>query len=257
MRPAGRAAFAARTEPRPGCTPTSGHRVTREETARFRADEAAWADWQRRSASYRRTATHWIDGGQAGIDARAPAPTLIEDSRAGRPLKQLSCDRKSGQERGRRSPTRWHDLGALDLGDAFEPRAAEAIVGSGLHRLSCRRRGRARGSMAEAAEVLLALGARRRLDGAGVCHAGPRGRGAARRGGRAGGAPGRRLSGDRRGRGAAQQRRDRGRRRVAVTWRDPGDDRRGRASRRVAADRGEDLDHVAPEPDPRLRLAPR
>jgi len=55
-------------------------------------------------------------------------------------------------------------LRALDLGDAFEPRAAEAIVGSGLHRLVAPASAGGLGvRMAEAADVLLALGA---VDGA-------------------------------------------------------------------------------------------
>ncbi len=51
-------------------------------------------------------------------------------------------------------------LRGLDLGDAFEPRAAVAIVESGLHRLCVPvEAGGLGASMAEAAEVLLALGA--------------------------------------------------------------------------------------------------
>jgi alkylation response protein AidB-like acyl-CoA dehydrogenase len=51
-------------------------------------------------------------------------------------------------------------LRALDLGDAFEPRAAKAIVGAGLHRLCVPTYAGGLGaSMAEAAEVLMALGA--------------------------------------------------------------------------------------------------
>jgi alkylation response protein AidB-like acyl-CoA dehydrogenase len=54
-------------------------------------------------------------------------------------------------------------LRALDLGDAFEPRAAEAIVGSGLHRLVVPVAAGGLGArMVESAEVLMALGA---LDG--------------------------------------------------------------------------------------------
>jgi alkylation response protein AidB-like acyl-CoA dehydrogenase len=52
------------------------------------------------------------------------------------------------------------ELGALDLGDAFDPRAAAAIVEAGLHRLCVPvEAGGLGASMAEAAEVLLALGA--------------------------------------------------------------------------------------------------
>ena len=63
--------------------------------------------------------------------------------------------------------TRWRTrssaLGALELGDAFEPRAAEAIVASGLHRLVVPVAAGGLGArMAESAAVLAALGA---LDG--------------------------------------------------------------------------------------------
>ena len=55
-------------------------------------------------------------------------------------------------------------LGALELGDRFEPRAAEAIVASGLHRLVVPESVGGLGArMAEAAGVLMRLGA---LDGA-------------------------------------------------------------------------------------------
>jgi alkylation response protein AidB-like acyl-CoA dehydrogenase len=51
-------------------------------------------------------------------------------------------------------------LGALDLGERFEPRAAEAIVGSGLHRLVVPASAGGLGArMAEAAGVLMRLGA--------------------------------------------------------------------------------------------------
>jgi alkylation response protein AidB-like acyl-CoA dehydrogenase len=51
-------------------------------------------------------------------------------------------------------------LGALELGDAFEPRAAEAIVAAGLHRLVVPAAAGGLGArMADAAAVLMALGA--------------------------------------------------------------------------------------------------
>ena len=56
------------------------------------------------------------------------------------------------------------DLAALGLGDAFDPRAARVIVEAGLHQLCVPAESGGLGaSMAEAAEVLLAIGA---LDGA-------------------------------------------------------------------------------------------
>jgi alkylation response protein AidB-like acyl-CoA dehydrogenase len=55
-------------------------------------------------------------------------------------------------------------LRALELGDAFEPRAAEAIVASGFHRLVVPAAAGGLGArMADSAEVLMALGA---IDGA-------------------------------------------------------------------------------------------
>ncbi len=55
-------------------------------------------------------------------------------------------------------------LGALDLGDAFEPAAARAIVEAGLHRLGVPApAGGLGGRMVDATEVLMALGA---VDGA-------------------------------------------------------------------------------------------
>jgi len=62
MRPAGLAAFEARTPEK-----TAVYSYEREvaaftghEDARFRSDAAAWADWERRSPSYRRAVTHWV-----------------------------------------------------------------------------------------------------------------------------------------------------------------------------------------------------
>ena len=56
MRPAGLAAYEARD---PGKTAIYSYEreaasFTEQETARFRADAAAWADWERRPPSYRR-----------------------------------------------------------------------------------------------------------------------------------------------------------------------------------------------------------
>jgi uncharacterized protein YdeI (YjbR/CyaY-like superfamily) len=62
MRPTGLAAFEARTEEN---TAVYSYEVppgelTDAEVAQFRQDRAAWADWERRSPSYRRTTTHWV-----------------------------------------------------------------------------------------------------------------------------------------------------------------------------------------------------
>lgn len=89
MRPSGLAAFAARTDgntaiyayERPPST------LSDDELTRFQADEAAWADWERRSPSYRRVVTHWVTGAKQAVTRERRLTTLIGDSRAGRPIR--------------------------------------------------------------------------------------------------------------------------------------------------------------------------
>ena len=97
MRPAGLAAFEARTD---GNTAIYSYErppsaLSDDELARFQADQAAWTDWERRPASYRRVATHWVTSAKQASTRERRLATLIEDSRAGRPLKQLAWSRKS------------------------------------------------------------------------------------------------------------------------------------------------------------------
>jgi uncharacterized protein YdeI (YjbR/CyaY-like superfamily) len=96
MRPAGLAAFAARTD---GNTAIYSYEqppstLSDAELARFQADDAAWADWERRTPSYRRVATHWITTAKQAATRDRRLSTLIEDSAAGRPLKHLAWARK-------------------------------------------------------------------------------------------------------------------------------------------------------------------
>ncbi|HEY4190596.1 MAG TPA: YdeI/OmpD-associated family protein [Candidatus Limnocylindrales bacterium] len=97
MRPAGLAAFAVRTD---GKTAIYSYEqppgtLSDDELSRFRTDHAAWADWEGRPPSYRRAATHWITSAKQDATRRRRLATLIEDSRAGRPLKHLSWNRKT------------------------------------------------------------------------------------------------------------------------------------------------------------------
>jgi uncharacterized protein YdeI (YjbR/CyaY-like superfamily) len=96
MRPAGLRAFDGRTPER-----TSIYSYEREiepmtddELARFRSNEAAWADWERRPPSYRRTATAWVTGAKQAATRERRLATLIEDSSAGRLIKPLRFARK-------------------------------------------------------------------------------------------------------------------------------------------------------------------
>ena len=95
MRPAGIAAYEART---PEKTGVYSHEreidpFTEDELARFRADAAAWADWEKRAPSYRRTVTGWVTGAKQRATRERRLATLIEDSRAGRPIKQFTWER--------------------------------------------------------------------------------------------------------------------------------------------------------------------
>jgi uncharacterized protein YdeI (YjbR/CyaY-like superfamily) len=56
------------------------------ETALFRADAAAWADWQRRPPGYCRVALHWIASAKKPETRARRLATLIADSAAGRKI---------------------------------------------------------------------------------------------------------------------------------------------------------------------------
>ena len=86
MRPAGLAAFEARTPEK-----TAVYSYEREAAAfgpddeeRFRADAAAWADWERRSPSYRRAVTHWVVSAKRAETRARRLDQLIDASAAGR-----------------------------------------------------------------------------------------------------------------------------------------------------------------------------
>jgi len=100
MRPAGLAAFAARSDARTG---TYSHeqaetpKLDPDQERRFRADKKAWSFFQAQPPSYRKAAI-WL-----AVSAKKPETrekrlaTLIEESAAGRRLRQL--ERRPGGER--------------------------------------------------------------------------------------------------------------------------------------------------------------
>jgi uncharacterized protein YdeI (YjbR/CyaY-like superfamily) len=93
MRPAGRAAFEARSEARSGVYFYEQRHIAAfapEDEARFRADEAAWGWFQKRPASYRTAATYWVVSAKKPETRARRLATLIEDSAAGRPVKPLT-----------------------------------------------------------------------------------------------------------------------------------------------------------------------
>ena len=99
-------------------------------------------------ASYRQQVTHWVTSAKQAATRERRLATLIEDcGRAGQ-LKPMTWDgNPMTADRARRWRTRSSGLRGLELGDAFEPRAAQAIVAAGLHRLVVpeRRAGSGRG----------------------------------------------------------------------------------------------------------------
>ena len=92
MRPAGIAAFEARTPEKTGVYSYEREiePLSDAELARFEADSIAWADWQTRPPSYRRAVTAWITGAKQAATRERRLATLIADSRAGRQLRQFA-----------------------------------------------------------------------------------------------------------------------------------------------------------------------
>jgi uncharacterized protein YdeI (YjbR/CyaY-like superfamily) len=93
MKPAGLAAFEARTEARSAIYSYEQRHLAAldpEEHAAFRANEEAWSRFQALPPSYRRTAIHWVVTAKKPETRDRRLTTLIEDSAAGRRLKQLT-----------------------------------------------------------------------------------------------------------------------------------------------------------------------
>jgi len=58
--------------------------LTDAETAAFRRNKAAWADWEKRPPGYRKVVLHWVTGAKRPETRAKRLATLIEDSAAGR-----------------------------------------------------------------------------------------------------------------------------------------------------------------------------
>ena len=93
MRPAGRAAFERRTEARTGVysfereTPAT---FTKEQEARLRANEAAAAFFDAQPPWDRRTVTHWVTSAKRPETRERRLQQLIDDSAAGRTVRQFT-----------------------------------------------------------------------------------------------------------------------------------------------------------------------
>ena len=68
--------------------------LTEDETAIFRTNEAAWADWEARPPGYRKTVLNWITSAKRPETRVSRLATLIEDSAAGRKVAGYDIGRK-------------------------------------------------------------------------------------------------------------------------------------------------------------------
>jgi uncharacterized protein YdeI (YjbR/CyaY-like superfamily) len=90
MRPAGMKAFEARSEARTGVYSFERHtELAPEYEARLRADEAAAEYFDSRPPWYRRTASHFVMSAKREETRLRRLERLIEDSAAGRDIKEL------------------------------------------------------------------------------------------------------------------------------------------------------------------------
>jgi uncharacterized protein YdeI (YjbR/CyaY-like superfamily) len=60
--------------------------LTDAETAEFRRNKAAWADWERRPPGYRKVVLHWVTSAKKPETRARRLAILIEDSEAGRKI---------------------------------------------------------------------------------------------------------------------------------------------------------------------------
>jgi uncharacterized protein YdeI (YjbR/CyaY-like superfamily) len=95
MRPAGTAAFEARTAANTAIYSyeRAAAAFTPEEEARLRAETDAWADWEARPPSYRRAVTHWVTSAKGAATRARRLDALIADSAAGRKVGPMRWSR--------------------------------------------------------------------------------------------------------------------------------------------------------------------
>jgi uncharacterized protein YdeI (YjbR/CyaY-like superfamily) len=92
MRPAGEAAFARRRDDRSAVYSYEQYRnpeLEPDQEARLKANAAAWEYFMAQPPSYRRPATWWVVSAKKPETRERRLATLIEDSAAGRRIKQL------------------------------------------------------------------------------------------------------------------------------------------------------------------------
>jgi len=68
--------------------------LTRAETAQFRRNKAAWADWEKRPPGYRKVALNWVTTAKKTETRARRLATLIRDSAAGRRIGPLTNNKR-------------------------------------------------------------------------------------------------------------------------------------------------------------------
>jgi len=97
MTPAGERAFGDGREDKSHYSYEAALReLAPDETALFRADPAAWADWENRPPGYRKVCLHWITSAKKPETRARRLATLIADSAAGRKIAGVDIGRKKG-----------------------------------------------------------------------------------------------------------------------------------------------------------------
>jgi uncharacterized protein YdeI (YjbR/CyaY-like superfamily) len=88
MRPAGLAAFEARDPERTAIYSyeRADAALSQEEIGLLRKNRSAWADWERRSPSYKRTVTYWIASAKKPETRARRLEALIEAGTRGEPV---------------------------------------------------------------------------------------------------------------------------------------------------------------------------
>ncbi|MBX3561203.1 MAG: YdeI/OmpD-associated family protein [Sphingomonas sp.] len=97
MTPAGEKAFAEGKERTDHYSYENEERaLSAEEEALFRANPAAWADFEKRPPSYRKPVLHWVTSAKKPETRARRLATLIADSAAGRKIGGMEIGRKKG-----------------------------------------------------------------------------------------------------------------------------------------------------------------
>ena len=99
MRPAGEAAFAARSTDRSGVysfEQRAAATLAPEQEARFRSEPEAWEWFTSQAPSYRRTAVFWVVSAKKPETQERRLAKLIEDSKAGRDVSPILRSRRRG-----------------------------------------------------------------------------------------------------------------------------------------------------------------